>query len=181
MTTITTFAHGTTIDNENGVSTGWNDAPLSDVGTQQSQDLATLIKEKQFDVVYHSDLTRAVDTAKLALGDRTIPFFADGRLRECNYGDLNGGSVETVEPMYDECIDEPFPNGESMKDVEARIADFLKDIQEKHPGKNIAVVSHKAPQLAIEVLVHGKIWPEAIATDWRKTKSWQPGWEYNLT
>ncbi|MDC1205300.1 histidine phosphatase family protein [Candidatus Pacebacteria bacterium] len=170
-TIITTFAHGTTTDNENGISTGWNDALLSEMGIQQAQDLRGLIKNKHFDVVYHSDLIRAVNTARLALGERDIPFYADKSLRECNYGDLNGGPVITVEPMYDECIEVPFPEGESLKDVEARIADFLEKIKVKHPNQSVAIVSHKAPQLAIEVLIHEKTWEEAIATDWRKTKS----------
>jgi len=25
-----------------------------------------------------------------------------------------------------------------------------------------------------------KTWEQAFAEDWRKTKSWQPGWEYTL-
>lgn len=177
-TIITMFAHGTTTDNEAGISTGWNDTDLSDLGVAQSKNLATLIADRHFDVVYHSDLVRAKRTAALTLGDRNIPFYTDERLRECDYGDLNGGPVETVEPLYDEYIDTHFPNGESMKDVEARIASFLADMKQKHDGQHIAVVSHKAPQLAVEVRIHGKTWPEAIATDWRKTKSWQPGWDY---
>lgn len=180
-TTITTFAHGTTTDNEVGISTGWNDTDLSDLGVAQSKNLAALTANKHFDAVYHSDLVRAKRTAALAFGDRKIPFYSDERLRECNYGDLNGGPVDTVEPLYDECIDTPFPKGESMEDVEARIASFLADMKEKHEGEHVAIVSHKAPQLAIEVRIHGKTWPEAIATDWRKTKSWQPGWDYMIT
>lgn len=29
-----------------------------------------------------------------------------------------------------------------------------------------------------QVLTQGKTWEEAINQDWRKTKSWQPGWKY---
>ena len=47
-------------------------------------------------------------------------------------------------------------------------------------GKHIAIVAHKAPQLAFQVITQGKTWEEAIEQDWRKTKSWQPGWEYIL-
>jgi hypothetical protein len=28
--------------------------------------------------------------------------------------------------------------------------------------------------------VNGKTWEQALAEDWRKTKSWQPGWEYTF-
>lgn len=38
----------------------------------------------------------------------------------------------------------------------------------------------KAPQLALDVLLKNKTWKQAFAEDWRKTKSWQPDWEYQL-
>ena len=36
---ITYFVHGTTIDNEKEVSSGWKDVELSPLGTEQSQTL----------------------------------------------------------------------------------------------------------------------------------------------
>ena len=65
-----------------------------------------------------------------------------------------------------------------MIDVEKRIKDFCDYLLENYNNKHIAIVAHKAPQLAIQVLTEGKTWEEAINQDWRKTKSWQPGWEY---
>ena len=67
-----------------------------------------------------------------------------------------------------------------MLDVEKRIKSFMEHLVEKYDGKNIAIVAHKAPQLAIQVLTEGKDWDRAIAEDWRKTKSWQPGWKYQI-
>ena len=61
-----------------------------------------------------------------------------------------------------------------------RIAEFLEDLREKYEGKHIAVVAHKAPQLALEVLLKGKTWKQAFAEDWRKKRAWQAGWEYML-
>ena len=49
-------------------------------------------------VVYTSDLARAEDTAAIAFAGTSIPVHSDSRLRECNYGDLNGGPVEAVGP-----------------------------------------------------------------------------------
>lgn len=43
---------------------------------------------------------------------------------------------------------------------------------------HIAIIAHKAPQFEFQVLTQGITWEEAIQSDWRKTKSWQPGWEY---
>ena len=72
----------------------------------------------------------------------------------------------------------PFPSGESLKDIEKRVANFIEYIKTEHEEKTIAIVAHRAPQLAIEVLTKNITWKEAIEKDWRKTKSWQPGWKY---
>lgn len=171
------FVHGTTTDNENGISTGWNGGELSDLGKKQGLMLGQLMKDRKFDVVFCSDSKRAIDTAKLAFEGRA-PIIYDQRLRECNYGDLNGAYSKIVEPMHEHKIYEKFPEGESYEDVRARMADFLKFLKENYDNKTVAIVSHKAPQLALDVLLKNKSWEQAFAEDWRKTKSWQPGWEY---
>jgi broad specificity phosphatase PhoE len=177
---ITYFVHGTTTDNEQHLSSGWKDVELSPLGIQQSIDLKGLTQDKKFDVVFCSDLKRAHDSAKLTW-EGIYPIMPDPRLRECNYGTLNGGSSNIIEPMQeDECIEKPFPEGESYEDVKTRIADFLEFLKQNYDGKHIAIVAHKAPQLALDVLLNGKTWKEALTEDWRKTKSWKPGWEYTL-
>lgn len=175
---ITYFCHGTTTDNEAHVSSGWKDAELSGLGVQQSIELREQTKDMHFDIVFCSDLQRAHHSAKLSW-EGIYEIVPDARLRECNYGELNGASSDIVEPMQeDECIEKPFPNGESYEDVKERVADFLEFLKANYDGKHVALVSHKAPQLALEVLLNGKTWLEALAADWRKSKSWQPGWGY---
>ena len=176
---ITYFVHGTTTDNENGISTGWNQGELSKLGIEQSIKLKDQIKGKRFDVVFCSDLKRAVDSADLTFRN-SVPIVKDKRLRECNYGDLNGVKSEIVEPMAEKLIDNPFPKGESYKDVEKRIRIFLNYLLKKYSGKSVAIVAHKAPQLALDVILKKKTWQQAFDEDWRKTKSWKPGWEYKL-
>ena len=82
--------------------------------------------------------------------------------------------------IFEEHIDTPFPNGESLKDVEERIKSFLEDVKKKYPGKRIGIVAHRAPQLAIEVITKNISWEEATNNDWRKTGDWQPGWIYEV-
>ena len=77
-------------------------------------------------------------------------------------------------------IEEKFPDGESYEDVKKRISDFLKFLKENYAGKSVAIVAHKAPQLALDVLLKNKTWDEAFAEDWRKTKAWKPGWKYEI-
>ena len=179
MINITYFVHGTTADNEKHVSSGWFDVGLSELGVQQSKDLREQTKDKKFDVVFCSDLKRAVESAKITW-EGIYPIIPDARLRECNYGDFNAQPSEVVEPMQEKMIIEKFPNGESYEDVKARLADLLEFLKKNYDGKAVAIVAHKAPQLALEVLLKNKTWDQAFAEDWRKTHAWKPGWEYEL-
>lgn len=176
---ITYFVHGTTTDNEKGLSSGWNDVELSALGVRQSKELTEKTKDMHFDVVFTSDLSRAINSAKLTWGD-SYQIITDKRLRECDYGDLNGKPSDKVEPLQEESITTPMPNGESYEMVKQRIQDFLDFLKTDYGGQHIAIVAHKAPQLALDVLTKGMTWEEAFNNDWRKTKSWQPGWKYIL-
>ena len=176
---ITYFAHGTTTDNEQHISSGWKDVELSELGIKQSIVLKEQTKDKKFDVVFCSDLKRAIDSANLTWGD-THNIIQDVRLRECNYGDYNGKPSEIVEPLQENSITTPMPNGESYEMVKERVASFLQDLKKDYDGKSVAIVGHKAPQLALDVLLKDKTWEQAFADDWRKIKAWKPGWEYVL-
>ncbi|MFH1089548.1 MAG: histidine phosphatase family protein [Candidatus Uhrbacteria bacterium] len=101
-------------------------------------------------------------------------------MRECDYGDFNAQLSSIVEPLQEKNITTRFPNGESYEDVKNRLADFLKFLKENYDSKHVVIVAHKAPQLALDVLLKNKTWTQAFAEDWRKRKAWQPGWEYFL-
>lgn len=175
--TITYFVHGTTTDNEKKISSGWFDAELSELGMKQAISLKDKIKDKKFDVVFCSDLKRAVDSAKIIF-EGSVPIIQDKRLRECNYGKYNAQASNIVEPMQEKHITDQFPEGESYEDVRNRMADFLRFLKQNYKGKSVAMVAHKAPQLALDVLLKNKSWAQAFTEDWRKRKAWQPGWEY---
>ena len=171
------FVHGTTTDNIEHKSTGWIQGNLSEKGIEQSIRLREKINLNEIDLVISSDLKRAVDSAEYTFKDSKI-ILHDKRIRECNYGDLNGKDSSLVK--YEEHIDNKFPNGESLKEVEKRVRNFCDYLLENYNGKTVALVAHKAPQLALEVITKNISWKEAIDKDWRKTKNWQPGWIYEI-
>jgi len=179
MVTITYFVHGTTTDNERKLATGWLPGELSATGREQAQKLGEQAAGEHFDVVFCSDLRRAIDSAQMAFGAK-YNIVQDDRLRECNYGDLDGGPKAAKDAMMDDCIDNPFPNGESYRDVEARLEAFCQFLKEKYDGKHVAIVAHEGPQLALDVLLKAKSWPQAMAENWRHSGAWQPGWEYTI-
>jgi broad specificity phosphatase PhoE len=175
---ITYLVHGTTTDNEKEISSGCYDVELSDLGVKQSIELKNQIKDKKFDVVFCSDLKRAIDSANLTFGDSGLPIIQDARLRECDYGDFNAQPSSIVEPLQEKNIFDRFPNGESYEDVKNRMVDFVNFLKKNYDEKHVAIVAHKAPQLALDVLLKNKTWEQAFAEDWRKRKAWQPGWDY---
>lgn len=172
---ITYFVHGTTTDNEENRATGHAPGKLSDLGVQQAKDLGDKV-DQNFEVVYCSDLHRAVRSAELAFGDE-YEIRADERLRECDYGELTQQKFDWNLTDY---IDSEYPGGESYKDVEQRMKEFLEDLEDNHEGEKVALLAHQAPQLALEVLTKNKTWEEAIKTDWREIGEWQSGWKYEV-
>ena len=174
---ITYFVHGTTTDNERGLMTGQQDGELSARGLREAEELGRRVAAERFDAFFSSDLKRAVDSAELGFGN-TYRIIHDERLRECDYGDLTGASAASVDDAA--YIRKPFPYGESCLDVEKRMKDFLSFLKKKYDGKHIAVMSHRFPQLALDVLLKGKTWEEAFRDDWRESGTWQAGWEYEV-
>ena len=170
------FVHGTTTDNASKLCSGWKEAMLNDLGKEQAENLGRVSRERddKFDIMFTSDLKRAIDSSNIAFPD--VEKIRDKRLRECNYGDLDGEHKSLV--IYEEHVDDKFPNGESLKDVEIRMRDFVNYLKENYDGKTIGIVAHRAPQLALEVITKNISWEEANQNDWRKTGDWQPGWEY---
>ena len=173
---ITYFVHGTTFDNALKKCAGWKQVELNELGCEQALNLGNVTKDQNFDLIITSDLIRAIKTAEIAWPD--VPKIADSRLRECNYGKFDGEHKSLV--VYEDHITEPFPNGESLMDVQERMLDLIKEVKEKYADKNVAFVAHRAPQLVLECLTKNITMKEAIKNDWRERGEWQAGWTYEL-
>jgi broad specificity phosphatase PhoE len=166
--------HSTTLDNERGFATGWLPGELSERGRENARELGERRRDDGLAAVYTSDLARAEDTAAIAFAGTAIPIRSDPRLRECNYGELNGGSVDAVTAVKRRHVDEPFPGGESYREVVERTRAFLADVVERHDGERVLVIAHSANRWALEYLVHGTPLEDQVDAPF----DWQPGWEY---
>jgi broad specificity phosphatase PhoE len=82
--------HATTTDNEAGVSTGWLQGQLSARGRDEARELGERRRDQDIAAIYVSDLHRSIETARIAFPVGQPPIHQDLRLRECNYGELNG-------------------------------------------------------------------------------------------
>jgi broad specificity phosphatase PhoE len=132
-------------------------------------------KNDNFDVVFVSDLQRAVRSAEIGFGDKW-PIIKDARLRECDYGDLTQHPSEEVEVEKPKRIHEPFPNGESYEQTTERIRSFLSDLAKNHDGKRVMIIGHRATQYGLDNLINGVPLEQLVSAKFK----WQPGWEYKL-
>jgi broad specificity phosphatase PhoE len=168
--------HSTTIDNETGVATGWLDGQLSEKGRLQAAELGERRRHDGLTAVFTSDLGRAVETADVAFEGSALPVHHDWRLRECNYGELNGAPAADIEAVRAQRIDEPFPGGESYRQVVERTRRFLNDLFPEQDGKRILLIAHSANRWALQHLLLGLPLEEVVAGPF----DWQEGWEYAL-
>jgi len=101
--TLILLRHGNSDWNQKNLFTGWVDVRLSDQGTAEAKRAGEMLAESGLKptVLYTSVLTRAIQTANLALeaADRLwIPVKRTWRLNERHYGALQGlDKAETLE------------------------------------------------------------------------------------
>lgn len=175
MITITFEAHATSLDNEAGLASGWNDVALSRLGEQQARDMGQRYEGQKLHAIFCSDLQRSCRTAELAFGD-VFPIVKDGRLRECDYGDLTQADKDLVNAQKPKRISIPFPNGESYEDCYARMKSFLDDLRRDYDGKTVMIIGHRATQYGLEAYIKGIPITDAVTAPWK----WQPGWKYEV-
>jgi 2,3-bisphosphoglycerate-dependent phosphoglycerate mutase len=168
--------HSTSTDNENGIATGWLEGMLSAAGREQARALGERRREDRLEVVFTSDLRRAVETAEIAFAGSAVPIERDARLRECNYGALNGMPRAQLDAERLRRLDEPFPDGESWRQAVARVAGFLGELQRTHQGQRVLIIGHVATRWALDHVVLGIPLEELADVPFE----WRPGWEYLL-
>ncbi len=103
--TLVLLRHGHSQWNEKGLFTGWVDVDLTQQGREEGVRAGQLLREANIapDIVYTSLLTRAIDTAHLALSeaDRVwIETKRTWRLNERHYGELQGKDKAATLEQY---------------------------------------------------------------------------------
>ena len=64
--------HGETVWNTQKLMQGWKDSPLTDRGIKQARQLSERLSEVSFDAIYSSTSNRAVRTAEIIKGERSL-------------------------------------------------------------------------------------------------------------
>jgi len=142
--------HGETEWNRAGKAQGHFDSPLTESGVLQAKALATALVGRGIEVIYSSDLGRAMQTAS-AIGQALgLEVHTDTRLRERHLGVMQGRTPDEIRQEFPEvwegCTsgdpDFCFPGGESARQRYERNVAFAEAIAARHAGKTILVVAH---------------------------------------
>jgi alpha-ribazole phosphatase/probable phosphoglycerate mutase len=168
--------HSTSTHNEAGIATGWLDGELSAQGREQARALGARRRGDGLSVVYTSDLGRAIETADIAFAGSDLERRQDVRLRECNYGELNGRPVAEIDALRATRIEEPYPGGESYRDVAERTRDFLCDVLDEFDGQRVLLIAHAANRWSLQHLLGGASLEDVVTAPF----AWREGWEYAL-
>lgn len=103
MVKLVLVRHGQSEWNEKNLFTGWVDCRLSAIGEKEAARAGVLLKEAgiQADILYTSKLSRAIQTANIALSTADqlyVPVKRSWRLNERHYGALQGkDKAQTLE------------------------------------------------------------------------------------
>ena len=168
--------HSISLDNERGIATGWLPGELSPTGRQLAAAMGQRRRAEPVDAVFCSDLARAVETATIAFADSGIAIIQDVRLRECNYGSLNGMPTAQLAAERSRHIDVPYPDGQSYRDVVEQMRAFLRELASNWDGKHVVMVSHSANRWALQCLLEGARLEDLVDAPF----NWQEGWRYTV-
>jgi len=145
MTAIGWVRHGVTDWNLERRAQGQTDVPLNEIGREQAHALAERLKaEPAWDVIYSSDLSRALETAETIGRALGLPVVTDVRLREMSFGTMEGTTPEERLLMYGSDWETLEFGREKPEEGAARGTAFAEEIVRKHPGQRVLAVSHGA-------------------------------------
>ena len=149
-TTLLAIRHGETRWNAEQRYQGHEDSPLTETGRHQATAMGLRMKTFEFNCLISSDLGRAQETAAIIARHTGHTVETDSRIRERNYGVLEGLTVPEIKAKHSEILtkldendpDYMIPMGENHRQHYERNAAFIDDLLHQRSGTNIALVIH---------------------------------------
>jgi len=156
-TLIYLFRHGEVVLAETRRFIGHLDVPLSALGERQSAAQAARLAPVKLAALYSSDLTRARRTGEIIGAPHGLAPTVVPQLREMAMGRWEGLTAAVIQRDEPDRFADwmanvgrfPFPDGESVPDLEARAWPAFEAIAGAHAGQAIAVVAHGGTNRAL--------------------------------
>jgi broad specificity phosphatase PhoE len=143
--------HGQTGHNRDGLGLGRADVPLTELGRRQAAAVAARLSNEPLERIFTSPLARCLATATAIAGERGIPVEVREDLIELDVGDTEGMTFPAMRERYPEFLEQwagsdghlhAMPGGESLGDVDRRLAGLLDELRDNQDLETVAVVSH---------------------------------------
>lgn len=149
------FRHGETDWNRERRFQGHTDIALNNQGRIQALELRTLFSNLKPELILSSDLSRALETAKIVSEGLFVPIHISAALREARLGAPEGQLRDDIIRVYGEDqwqkwlsvdpihMDFAYPEGETKRENRDRAVNFIsQEIQSRPDLKIVAVSTH---------------------------------------
>ncbi len=179
ITKLYLVRHGQSGGNVSGTFGGHSPTPLSELGIEQAKITANALAKERIDIIYSSDLKRAVQTAeplaeKLGLEINKTPAF-----RERHVGVLEGLTFNESKQQYpkdyyaliNRDINHKITDGESYRHLLRRGTSALKEILQTQKGKRVVIFSHTGAICYLTLYLIGAINRHTKQTPWLVTSN----------
>ncbi len=179
ITKLYLVRHGQSAGNAEGRFGGHGPTPLSLLGERQAEITAKMLAREGVNVIYSSDLERALQTARPLSKLTGVTINPTTAFRERNVGVLEGltfdESKETFPKDYyalvNRSVHHVITNGESYRHLLRRSTTELWDILRDHIGERIAIFSHTGAICFLTLHLMGAIRPDTKQTPWIVTSN----------
>lgn len=121
---------------------------LNDEGRRQAEAAAAQLATVTFKAVYSSPIERCYETAEMIAARHSQPVETDDALGEVEYGRWTDRSLKSLmrTKLWTTVQRWPaamrFPEGETLRAVQARAVDAIEDIKSSYPKGSVCCVSH---------------------------------------
>jgi 2,3-bisphosphoglycerate-dependent phosphoglycerate mutase len=157
---ITFLRHGRSRADDEQVYEGHYDSPLTDMGRAQARARAAawLAEQRTFDLIIHSTMVRAKETAEIIAAALHAPLEADPDWMEMDHGKLAGLTFEEANrlyprPAFRNRYEQICQTGESEWDVHIRAGGAVQAVVRRGPGKYLVVAHGGIINAAVRAII----------------------------
>ena len=149
MAKIFLFRHAQTTDNLEGIFSGKRDPELTPSGVEEAKKIRDELKDQKVTKAYCAPNKRTKNTLEIVLEPHQgVEVIADPRIRERDYGKLTGkNKIRTANlypkeyPAWHRSYDVAPPGGESLRQIEERVLEFLNEVIQNVWQNDVILIS----------------------------------------
>lgn len=180
MTRLVLIRHGETDWNVEGRYQGQADPPLNARGLAQARRTAESLRGVGLAALYSSPLRRAAQTAAVIAETLGLAVHFEPRLMEIHLGVWQSRLTEAIQREYPALFrqwerapwETRIPEGETLRQVRARVYAAADEIISRHAGETVGLVSHRIP-IALLKIRYQHLPPEQVRAIEIPNASWE--------